>query len=114
MIWTPRLFILIMGGVQKLKIPREANRCLHTLCWAKGPPQILPQSLKVHPAAVQEAKTLVQKLGAEIKGWYTLMGRFDEVCILEAPDDATVARVVIAVGERYAIRTETMRAFDID
>ncbi len=70
--------------------------------------------LKDAPAAVQEAKTLVQKLGAEIKGWYTLMGRFDEVCILEAPDDATVARVVIAVGERYAIRTETMRAFDID
>jgi uncharacterized protein with GYD domain len=72
------------------------------------------KSLKDAPAAVQEAKNLVQRLGGTIKGWYTLMGRFDEVCILEAPDDATVARIVLAVGERYAIRTETMRAFDID
>jgi uncharacterized protein with GYD domain len=53
-------------------------------------------------------------LGAEIKGWYTLLGRFDEVCILEAPDDETITRIVLAVGERYGVRTETMRAFDID
>ncbi len=70
--------------------------------------------LKDAPAAVQEAKTLIQQLGAEIKAWYTLMGRFDEVCILEAPDDATMARIALAVGERYGIRTETLRAFDIN
>jgi uncharacterized protein with GYD domain len=66
------------------------------------------------PAAVQEAKLLIQKLGAQIKGWYTLLGRFDEVCILEAPDDETITRIALAVGERFGIRTETMRAFDID
>ena len=69
---------------------------------------------KSAPTAVQEAKLLVQKLGAEIKGWYTLLGRFDEVCIVEAPDEETIVRVVLAVGERYGIRTETLRAFDID
>lgn len=69
---------------------------------------------KSAPTAVQEAKLLVQKLGAEIKGWYTLLGRFDEACILEAPDDETITRVVLAVGERFGVRTETMRAFDID
>lgn len=69
---------------------------------------------KSAPAAVQEAKLLIQKLGAQIKGWYTLLGRFDEICILEAPDDETVTRIALAVGERYGIRTETMRAFDID
>jgi uncharacterized protein with GYD domain len=70
--------------------------------------------LKDAPAAVQEAKDLIKKMGAELKGWYVLMGRFDEVCILEAPDDATVARIVLAVGERYSVKTETLRAFDID
>jgi uncharacterized protein with GYD domain len=70
--------------------------------------------LKDAPAAVQEAKNLIQKLGAEIKGWYTLMGRFDEVCILETPDEATMVRIALTVGERYGIRTETLRAFDID
>jgi uncharacterized protein with GYD domain len=69
---------------------------------------------KSAPTAVQEVRLLVQKLGAEIKGWYTLLGRFDEICILEAPDDATITRIVLAVGERFGIRTETMRAFDID
>jgi uncharacterized protein with GYD domain len=70
--------------------------------------------LKDAPAAVQEAKDLIKKMGAELKGWYVVMGRFDEVCILEAPDDATVARIVLAVGERYSVKTETMRAFAID
>ncbi len=66
------------------------------------------------PTAVQEAKLLVQKLGGEIKGWYTVLGRFDEVCIIEAPDGETITRIALAVGERFGVRTETMRAFDID
>lgn len=69
---------------------------------------------KSAPTAVQEAKLLIQKLGGDIKGWYTVLGRFDEVCIVEAPDDETITRIVLAVGERYGIRTETMRAFGID
>ncbi len=70
--------------------------------------------LKDAPGAVKEAKDLIKKMGAELKGWYVLMGRFDEVCILDAPDDATVARIALAVGERYSVKTETLRAFDID
>jgi uncharacterized protein with GYD domain len=102
-----------MGGVQAVIILREGNRMPTYIVLGKWTPQTF-KYLKDAPAAVQEARNLVQRLGGQIKGWYTLMGRFDEICILEAPDDATMARIVISVGERYAIRTETLRAFDID
>ena len=40
----------------------------------------------------EEIKKTVKAMGAEIKGWYMLMGQYDEICILEAPDAETVGR----------------------
>jgi uncharacterized protein with GYD domain len=63
------------------------------------------------PGACEEAKKIVKDLGAEVKAWYMLMGQYDEVCILEAPDAETVARIVIALSMKYGGKTETLRAF---
>jgi uncharacterized protein with GYD domain len=112
-IWPRLLLILIKGGVKGAKILQEGNRMPTYIVLGKWTPQTF-KFLKDAPAAVQEAKDLIKKMGAELKGWYVVMGRFDEVCILEAPDDATVGRIVLAVGERYGVKTETMRAFGID
>ena len=48
---------------------------------------------------------------AEIRGWYMLMGQYDEMCILEAPDAETVAKLVITLSAKYGGKTETLRAF---
>jgi uncharacterized protein with GYD domain len=40
-----------------------------------------------------------------------LMGQYDEICILEAPDAETVAKLVIALTAKYGGKTETLRAF---
>jgi len=50
-------------------------------------------------------------MGAEIKGWYMVMGQYDEICILEAPNAETIARIIIPLGAKYGVRTETLRAF---
>lgn len=63
------------------------------------------------PGAWEEAWKIVKDMGAEIKGWYMLMGQYDEICILEAPDAETVARIVIALTMKYGGRSETLRAF---
>jgi uncharacterized protein with GYD domain len=105
--------IIITGGAAALKILKEDNSMPTYVILGRWTPQTF-KYLKDAPHAVKEAKELIRKMGADLKGWYVLMGRFDEVCILDAPDDATVARIALAVGERYSVKTETLRAFDID
>ena len=41
---------------------------------------------------------------------YWTLGHYDQVCVFEAPDDETVAAVVLAADMLGNIRTETLRA----
>jgi uncharacterized protein with GYD domain len=68
--------------------------------------------LKDAPAAAEELKKFIAAGGAKIKDWYLLMGQYDEVCILEAPDAETVAKILISMSAKYGVKTETLRAFD--
>ena len=68
-------------------------------------------ALKDAPAAAEEMKKMVTAMGAQIKGWYLLMGQYDEMCILEAPNAETVAKILIPLGAKYGAKTETLQAF---
>jgi uncharacterized protein with GYD domain len=69
-------------------------------------------SLKDAAAAAEEIKKAVKSMGAEIKAWYMLMGQYDEICILEAPNPETIAKIVISLSAQYGVKTETMQAFN--
>lgn len=69
------------------------------------------EAMKDAPAVAAEIKKFVAAMGAEIKGWYMVMGQYDEICILEAPNAETIARIIIPLGAKYGVRTETLRAF---
>jgi uncharacterized protein with GYD domain len=68
-------------------------------------------SMKDAPAAAEEMKKIVADMGAQIKGWYLLMGQYDEMCILEAPNAETVAKILIPLSAKYGAKTETLQAF---
>ena len=42
---------------------------------------------------------------------YWTLGHYDQVCVFEAPDDETVAAVLLAADMLGNIRTQTLRAF---
>jgi uncharacterized protein with GYD domain len=69
-------------------------------------------ALKDAPGAAEEFKKAVTAMGAQLKGWYILMGRYDEMCILEAPNAETIAKILIPLSVKYGGKTETMQAFD--
>ena len=48
---------------------------------------------------------------AKVEGFYLTMGRCDMLLILDAPDSATVAKIILATSSRGAVSTETMQAF---
>ena len=69
------------------------------------------KNIKDSPGRLDAAKKLFQACGAELKEFYLVMGRYDMVCITEAPDDETVAKLALTIGSGGAVRTETLHAF---
>ena len=43
---------------------------------------------------------------------YATLGRFDFVTIIEAPDEATVAHLVVGLSSRGTVKIETMPAIE--
>jgi uncharacterized protein with GYD domain len=69
------------------------------------------QHIKESPKRLEAAKKALRDAGAELKELYLVMGQYDAVSISEAPDDETLARVVLALGSKGNVQTETLRAF---
>jgi uncharacterized protein with GYD domain len=61
---------------------------------------------------IAAAKKAYRDAGAELKQVYLVMGQYDVVAVVEAPNDETLAKVALAQAALGAFRsTETMRAF---
>ena len=69
------------------------------------------ENIKESPARLDQAKAAFKAMGAELKQFYLVTGRYDMVVISEAPDDETVSKVALAIASGGSIRTETLRAF---
>ena len=66
------------------------------------------------PRRLDEFKELCEANGAKITAFYMTMGPHDMVVIVEAPDDATIARLALLGGKGGAVRTLTLKAFSED
>lgn len=72
------------------------------------------ENIKESPARLDAAKQAFRAMGAELKQWYLVTGRYDAVVIGEAPDDETAMKLALSIGSRGSVRTETLRAFTED
>ena len=55
-----------------------------------------------------------KKAGMEIRESYLTMGRYDLVCVIDAPDDETYAKGMLGLGSQGNVSTETLKAFTED
>ncbi len=60
---------------------------------------------------VEIVRNAVEGAGGRIKDYYLTMGEYDFVVVFEIPDDITMARLLLQVGQLGAVRTTCMRAF---
>lgn len=73
------------------------------------------EAIREHPARMRAAaRRAAEVYGARLIAGYVTMGAYDEVAIVEAPDEDTVARMALMIGARGYSTTETLRAFDAD
>ena len=72
------------------------------------------QTLKSNPDRLREVNRDVEELGAKVLHQWATLGPFDFVNVVEAPDDATIARVSVALGARGSAKIQTVLALSID
>ena len=70
--------------------------------------------VKNSPKRLDAGRKAFQKLGVEIKETFCTMGRYDLVCIMEAPDDEAYAKATLSLGQQGNVTTETLKAFSED
>lgn len=69
------------------------------------------ERIKESPGRLDAARKAYEAMGAKVKEFYLVAGRYDAVVVAEAPNDETVAKLALALGAKGNVRTETMRAF---
>ena len=72
------------------------------------------QTLKNNPQRIREVNKEVEQLGAKVTAQWAVLGRFDFVNIVEAPDENTMARVSLELGSRGTARYESLAAIPVD
>lgn len=72
------------------------------------------KTIRQKPERIKEVNKEVEEMGVKIICQYALMGNYDFVNILEAPDNLTVARVAVNLGSRGTLQTMTMAAIQVD
>jgi len=72
------------------------------------------KTIKDNPKRIKQVNKEVEALGVKIIAQYALLGPYDFVNILEAPDSRTVSRVAVELGSRGTLQTMTMAAMPID
>src|SRR5262249_35357506 len=55
-----------------------------------------------------------QRMGARVVAQYAVLGPYDFVTIIEAPDNATISRVSVELGARGGVAGMTMAAIPLD
>jgi len=71
------------------------------------------KTLKSNPQRIKEVNKEVEAMGVKILTQYALLGPYDFVNILEAPDNKTVAKVSMELGSRGTLQTMTMAAMKV-
>ena len=72
------------------------------------------QTVKNNPQRIREVNSELEQLGATVKAQWSTLGRFDFITSVEAPDEATMARVSLELGSRGTAHYESLAAIPID
>jgi uncharacterized protein with GYD domain len=72
------------------------------------------QTVKNNPARIREVNKEIEQLGASVTAQWAVLGRFDFVNVVEAPDEKTMARVSLELGSRGTAQYETLVAIPVD
>jgi uncharacterized protein with GYD domain len=72
------------------------------------------QTLRANPERVREVNRDVEEMGAKVVHQWFVLGPYDFVNIVEAPDAATIAKLSVALGARGSVHTQSYEMLEVD
>lgn len=71
-------------------------------------------TLRENPERLKQVNSEVEAMGGRVLQQYALLGQWDFLNIIEAPDELTMARIATELTSRGTLKTRTMVAIDVD
>ncbi|HOE18359.1 MAG TPA: GYD domain-containing protein [Syntrophorhabdaceae bacterium] len=71
------------------------------------------KTIKNNPERIKEVDKEIEKMGAKVIAQYAILGMYDFLSILEAPDNETIAKVSTELGARGTIQLMTLSAIPV-
>ena len=72
------------------------------------------ETLRRQPERIHQVRSEVENMGLKVVAQYALMGQYDFLNIIEAPDERTMARAAVMLAARGTMRTTTMQAIPVE
>ena len=72
------------------------------------------ETVRQHPERILAVRSEVEALGLKVHAQYALMGQYDFLNIIEAPDEEAMANAAIMLAARGTMRTTTLPAIPVE
>ncbi|MBZ9810210.1 GYD domain-containing protein [Mesorhizobium sp. BR1-1-9] len=69
------------------------------------------KNVRDSPKRLDAARKQLGEMGGSFKSFYLTMGEFDMVAVVEAPDDAVLARFALMLAAGGNVKSRTLKAF---
>ncbi len=72
------------------------------------------ETLRQNPERMVQVRSEVEAMGLKVVAQYALLGQYDFLNIIEAPDEHAMAKAAIMLAARGTMRTTTLQAIPVD
>jgi len=72
------------------------------------------RTVKERPERIKEVNKEIEALGVKVVAQYAVLGPYDFINVVEAPDNRTIARVSMELGSRGTVQIMSLAAIPID
>jgi uncharacterized protein with GYD domain len=70
--------------------------------------------LRERPGWIRKVNADVERMGARVVAQYAVLGPYDFVTVVDAPDNSTISRISVEIGARGSVQMMTMAAIPLD
>ena len=72
------------------------------------------KTLKNNPGRIKEVNREIEGMGIKILGQYAVLGSYDFVTLIEAPNNEAVMKMSVELGSRGSVQLMTLPALTVD
>ncbi len=72
------------------------------------------KTIKSNPGRIKEVNKELEALGVKVVAQYAILGPYDFINVVEAPDNVTMMRVSAELASRGSVKMLTMAAIPMD